>query len=321
MGTLSVHTRTVGLKNFSYYLLGSGGGSSGGTGRGTSGGGSTIPCDFREGDLDAEFTVVYILLVDGSKGLLLVFRVVELDKTESLAAVVVLADNVGSLNVQALEDLSQTCVIYAEGEIGHEKSVARWGFGTSLGVSLGGTRGSLAALALSSTGLVLALGTLVLALSLVLALRSTTLNRGTVSGAPASEAASTTEATTAAATASTSPLGSVSTSSGGTILGRSGSIGVLGGLLLAGASNLYVDLTAVDELLVEEFHRLLGLLLRLHFDKPVSKGTGSAGNDARGSNFSCCLKFFGEVSVIGLEGQISNEYLGPPHDFRFTVAR
>jgi hypothetical protein len=107
-------------------------------------------------------------------------------------------------------------------------------------------------------------------------------------------------------------LGGTLTTGGGAVLG--GCVGVLGGLLLAGTGNLDVDLTTVDELLVEELHGLLGLLLGLHLYEPVSKGAGTAGNDASGSYFSGLLESRGEVSVIGLKGQISNEYFGPPHD-------
>jgi len=237
---------------------------------------------------------------------------VELDKTESFAAFVVLADNVGGLNVQALEDLGQTCVIHAEGEIGHEQSVARWGSGSPLGIIPGGTGGPGAALTGGTTsgGLVTTLLALVATLggsACVVALYGSTAST-LVPGSTPPEAAST-ERT--AATACTSSLGSFTTSGvGGTVLG----VGVLGGLLLTRASNLNVDLALIDELLVESFHGLLGLLLGLHLYEPVPKGAGPAGNDARGSNFSDCLELLGEVSVIGLERQISNEYLGPPHD-------
>lgn len=58
-------------------------------------------------------------------------------------------------------------------------------------------------------------------------------------------------------------LGTLSTSGRGA--------GILGRLLLTGTGDLYVDLTAVDELLVEELNGLLGLLLGLHFNKSISE--------------------------------------------------
>jgi hypothetical protein len=133
-----------------------------------------------------------------------------------------------------------------------------------------------------------------------------------VAGAAPPEAASA-ERTAATASTSTSLAIAFTSGGGGAVLGSSG-VGVLSGLLLAGTGDLDVDLTTIDELLVEEIHGLLGLLLRLHLNEPVSKGAGSAGNDASGSYFSGLLEGRGEVAFIGLERQISNEYFGPPHD-------
>jgi hypothetical protein len=71
------------------------------------------------------------------------------------------------------------------------------------------------------------------------------------------------------------------TLSSGSIVGPSwGSVGVRWGLLLTGAGDFYVDLAVIDDLLVEEFHRFSGFLLGFHLNKPITKRTVSAGNDA-----------------------------------------
>jgi hypothetical protein len=67
-----------------------------------------------------------------------------------------------------------------------------------------------------------------------------------------------------------------------TTIGGWGAVGVLGGLLLTGTGNFDVDLTTIDELLVEKFYGLLGFLLRLHLNKSIAKRTGTTGNDACG---------------------------------------
>jgi len=288
-------------------LLGSSGGSGGGTAGGNRGGGgrSTISSNFREGDFDAELAVVDVLLVNGIEGLLLVVGGVELNETKPFAALVVLADNVGSLDVHTLENLRQTCVIYAEGEIGHKQGVDRRCSGSTLGIVAGGTGGpgTAGGTTRRTTSVVVLLVAVVVVVVVVLGaavvVASIAAVGGTaflVSGTSPPETASAAEG--AAATACTS---SSATLTGGGTPGLLRGVGILGGLLLARAGNLDVDLTSVDELLVEEFHRLLGLLLGLHLDKAVAKGAGPTGNDARGSYFSCSLKLLGEVSVIGLE--------------------
>jgi hypothetical protein len=229
---------------------------------------------------------------------LLVIVAVELDETESLAAVIVLANNVGGLDVQSLEDFGQTCVINAEGEVGHEQGVIGRGPGGLVSVV---SRGTGRAGGAGSTG-----GSTSLASS-----RGGSFTTFWLGSSPwAASTASSEGATTSCTTSSSGSLTS------GSIVGR-GCVGVRWGLLLTGAGDFYVDLAAIDDLLVEEFNGLLGLLFGFHLNKAITKGTIAARNDAGSCNFSCSLELFGEVSVSGLEGQVANEYFRPPHDGRW----
>jgi len=109
------------------------GGRGGGARRGSSIGwrstviGSTvggIPWDLRKGDLDGQFTRLDDLLVDRVEGLLLVLLAVELHKAKPFAALVLLADDVGRLDVQSFENLRQAFVVDTEGKVRHEQSIS-----------------------------------------------------------------------------------------------------------------------------------------------------------------------------------------------------
>jgi len=243
----------------------------------------------------------------------LVVVVVELDETETLAALVVLANNVGSLDVKTLEDLGQTSIINAEGQVGNEQSVVGGGPGSSVGLIAGGTGSAGASLPLGGSASGGIAGGSVVVLSRGRG-SSGTLTIGGSTTNCTSASSTTEEAATTTATASTSAATPNGTLTRGRSIASGGSVGVALGLFLTRTGDFDVDLTVIDEFLVEELYGLPGLLLGLKLDKSIPKGTGASGNDAGGSNFSSSLEFFHKGFIIGLEGQVSNEYFGPRHD-------
>lgn len=77
-----------------------------------------------------------------------------------------------------------------------------------------------------------------------------------------------------------------------------------------GTSNLDVDLSAINYVLMQELNGFVGSLRRREFDKSVSQRSGTAGDDVRIEHTACFFELLFQSLSLGREGQISNKYFG-----------